>query len=72
MGGSFKIRGSIYKIQAHLNDVPGKGIVAVSVGNHAQGVSIAVRVFIATWVSFSKQEATKSYGVEVVLEGNDL
>jgi threonine dehydratase len=79
MGGSFKIRGATYKIQTHLKDVQGKGIVAASVGNHAQGVAIAARaagiparVFMPTWVSLSKQEATKSYGAEVVLEGNDL
>lgn len=79
MGGSFKVRGATYKIQTHLKEVQGKGIVAASVGNHAQGVAIAARasgiparIFMPTWVSLSKQEATKGYGAEVVLDGGDL
>jgi threonine dehydratase len=79
MGGSFKIRGATYKIQQHLEQVRQNGVVAASVGNHAQGVALAARaanvpatIVMPVWASISKQEATRNYGAEVILQGGSL
>lgn len=74
--GSFKIRGSYYKIH-QLNEVDcDKGIVACSAGNHAQGVALAAKknnikatIFLPDSAPISKVEATKSYGAKVKLVG---
>jgi threonine dehydratase len=39
-GGSFKVRGATYKIQPRLAELGPRGVVAASVGNHAQGVAL--------------------------------
>jgi threonine dehydratase len=74
-GGSFKIRGASYKIRSH----PGQGVVAASLGNHAQGVALAAKaagvaatIIMPTSASIAKQEATRGYGAELILEGKDL
>lgn len=73
--GSFKVRGAANK----LHDMRGKGVIAASMGNHAQGVAYAasrldIRAKIVMPLSSSiiKQEATKSYGAELVLHGATL
>lgn len=78
-GGSFKIRGASYKIQLHLEQVRQNGVVAASVGNHAQGVALAASaanvpatIVMPTWTSITKQEATRNYGAEVILQGDSL
>lgn len=78
-GGSFKIRGATYKIQSHLDEIKGKGVVAASVGNHAQGVALAARdagvlatIVMPVWASINKQEATAGYDAEVILKGKSL
>lgn len=78
-GGSFKIRGATYKIQSHIEEIKGKGVVAASVGNHAQGVALAARdagvpatIVMPVWASINKQEATRGYGAEVILKGKSL
>lgn len=77
-GGSFKIRGATYKILTK-SDQLGPGIVAASIGNHAQGVAMAARaagvpatIIMPVWTSITKQEATKEYGAEVILKGQTL
>ncbi len=77
--GSFKIRGALYKILNRRGEIGPRGVVAVSAGNHAQGVALAARQagVPATLVmpersSLAKQEATRSYGGEVILRGRDL
>ena len=77
-GGSFKIRGATYKILTKRDQL-GPGIVAASIGNHAQGVAMAARaagipatVVMPVWTSITKQEATREYGAEVVLKGQTL
>jgi threonine dehydratase len=74
-GGSFKIRGASYKIQSH----PGQGVVAASLGNHAQGVALAAKaagvpatIIMPTSASIAKQEATRGYGAELILKGESL
>ncbi len=70
--GSFKVRGAITKISQLKDKV--EGVVAVSAGNHAQGVAYAASIYNLKSVivmphnaSISKVEATKNYGGEVVL-----
>lgn len=77
--GSFKVRGAYNKI-ANLEDSKRKkGVVAVSTGNHAQGVALAAAIFdIASTIvmpkgaPISKIEATKGYGGRVILHGNSF
>ena len=39
--GSFKIRGSGYKIASLSDEEKARGVIACSAGNHAQGVALA-------------------------------
>ncbi len=78
-GGSFKVRGATYKIQSHLAGLQSKGVVAASVGNHAQGVALAARaagvsatIIMPSWASLAKQQATRGYGAELILSGESL
>ncbi|MBN1930156.1 MAG: threonine ammonia-lyase [Desulfobacterales bacterium] len=77
--GSFKIRGANYKLLKSLEDIGPGGVVAASAGNHAQGVALAAKqagisatIIMPEWASISKQEATRSYGGEVILIGQTL
>ena len=77
--GSFKIRGATFKIQSELGRIGKGGVVAASAGNHAQGVALAASraglastIVMPEWASISKQEATRGYGGEVILEGQSL
>jgi threonine dehydratase len=77
--GSFKIRGALFKIRSEFAGIGEQGVVAASAGNHAQGVAMAANlaglpstIIMPEWASISKQEATRGYGGEVVLEGQNL
>ena len=77
--GSFKLRGASVKIHELRERIGPEGVVAASAGNHAQGVALAAKRagFKATIVmpesaSLSKQEATQTYGGEVLLFGQNL
>ncbi len=77
--GSFKIRGATFKILSELDRIGEGGVVAASAGNHAQGVALAAStaglpstIVMPEWASISKQEATRAYGGEVILEGQSL
>jgi len=77
--GSFKIRGASYKILKDLRKIGHKGVVAASAGNHAQGVALAAKeagirstIVMPEWASISKQEATRSYGGEVIIWGQSV
>ncbi len=79
MGGSFKARGATNKIQSHLEQIRERGVIAASIGNHAQGVALAARtagipstIVMPIWASIAKQEATRGYGSEVILKGESL
>ena len=72
--GSFKIRGSYYKMSKLSDEERSKGVVACSAGNHAQGVALAAAksgiksvICLPDGAPISKIEATKSYGAEVCL-----
>lgn len=73
--GSFKIRGAYTK----LKSLPkGSRVVAASAGNHGQGVAYAAHFFdmkctvvMPRTASPAKVAATKSYGADVILYGNN-
>ena len=72
--GSFKVRGSYYKMSKLTEEEKARGVIACSAGNHAQGVALSAMrngikaVFcLPDGAPISKVEATKSYGAEVCL-----
>lgn len=72
--GSFKVRGSAYKISQLSAEEKAKGVIACSAGNHAQGVALAATkngikslICLPDSAPISKVEATKGYGAEVCL-----
>jgi threonine dehydratase len=72
--GSFKVRGSYYKISQLSEEEKAKGVIACSAGNHAQGVALAATkngikslICLPDGAPISKIEATKGYGAEVCL-----
>ena len=72
--GSFKVRGSAYKIAMLTDEEKKKGVIACSAGTHAQGVALAATkngikslICLPDSAPISKVEATKGYGAEVCL-----
>ena len=72
--GSFKVRGSYYKMTKLTPEERKRGVIACSAGNHAQGVALAAQkngikavICLPDGAPISKIEATKSYGAEVCL-----
>ena len=72
--GSFKVRGSAYKIAMLTDEEKKKGVIACSAGNHAQGVALAATkngikslICLPDSAPISKVEATKGYGADVCL-----
>ena len=77
--GSFKVRGAYNKIARLEENTRRKGVVAVSTGNHAQGVALAASLFgvdstivMPKGAPISKIEATRGYGGKVVLHGESF
>jgi threonine dehydratase len=77
--GSFKVRGATNKILVHQDECRKRGVIAASAGNHAQGVAVAAHaagvpatIVMPEWASLAKQEATRAYGAEVLIEGLTL
>ena len=75
--GAYKVRGAYYKISTLSEEERQKGLITASAGNHAQGVAYAAKEFGAkavivmpTTTPLIKVNRTKSYGAEVVLEGD--
>lgn len=72
--GSFKIRGSYFKISQLSDEEKANGVIACSAGNHAQGVALAATksgikslICLPDGAPISKVEATKRYGAQVCL-----
>ena len=72
--GSFKLRGSGYKISMLSEEEKKRGVIACSAGNHAQGVALAATksgvssiICLPDSAPISKIEATKRYGAQVCL-----
>ncbi|MEZ6037664.1 MAG: threonine ammonia-lyase [Planctomycetota bacterium] len=78
--GSFKDRGSCFKLQRLLEDPKSpKGVIAASAGNHAQGVAhhagrlgMPAKIVMPLTTPFSKVERTEGHGAEVVLYGESV
>lgn len=76
---SFKDRGALVKL-LQLSDAERKGgVIAVSAGNHAQGVAyhaqrlgIPATIVMPTNTSYMKIGHTKGFGADVVLHGENL
>lgn len=72
--GSFKVRGSYYKISQLSDEEKAKGVIACSAGNHAQGVALAATkngikslICLPDCAPISKVEATRGYGADICL-----
>ncbi|MEM5584043.1 threonine ammonia-lyase [Roseibium sp. AS2] len=77
--GAFKERGALVKLASLTEAEKTRGVVAVSAGNHAQGVAyhagrlgIPATIVMPVLTPFVKIAATRGYGAEVVLAGNTL
>ena len=77
--GSFKVRGAYYKIYKLISKGKVKKVVAVSAGNHAQGVAWAASkakiesiIFMPEFAPAAKISATRGYGAKVILYGRTI
>lgn len=77
--GSFKMRGATYKISRLTAAEKKRGVLAVSAGNHAQGVAWAAHRFgvkativMPTGSPLTKIKNTESLGAKVVLHGTSI
>ena len=76
--GSFKLRGAYNKIAKLTEEEKRKGVIASSAGNHAQGVALAAQklgikavIVMPKYTPLIKVEATRQYGAEVILAGEE-
>jgi threonine dehydratase len=76
--GSFKIRGATNRIAMLSPDEQAAGVVTASAGNHAQGVALSAtrmgvdsKIVMPEYAPISKVKATRNYGADVVLHGDD-
>lgn len=72
--GSFKVRGSYFKMSGLTQQEKENGVIACSAGNHAQGVALSAQkngikatIFLPSTAPISKIEATRQYGAEIQL-----
>lgn len=72
--GSFKVRGSYFKISQLSDEEKKNGVIACSAGNHAQGVALAATkngikslICLPEGAPISKVEATKKYGADICM-----
>jgi threonine dehydratase len=77
--GSFKERGALNKLLTLNENERGAGVVAMSAGNHAQGVAYHARrlgipatIVMPEGTPFTKIDRTESLGATVVLQGDNL
>jgi threonine dehydratase len=77
--GSFKERGALTKLLSLGPDERRAGVVAVSAGNHAQGVAyhahrldIPATIVMPEGTPFIKIDRTEAFGATVMLEGDSL
>ncbi|HEX6978334.1 MAG TPA: threonine ammonia-lyase [Alphaproteobacteria bacterium] len=77
--GSFKVRGALVKLLSLDPAACRRGVIAVSAGNHAQGVAYHARrlgipatIVMPRATPFTKVDRTAALGAKVVLEGEDL
>jgi threonine dehydratase len=72
-GGSFKLRGATNRLMQLSEEERGRGVVAFSSGNHAQGVAIAAKrlgidaiIVMPSDAPSLKVEGTRAQGAEIV------
>ena len=77
--GSFKPRGALVKLTSLKAAEAKRGVIAISAGNHAQGVAYHARalgiratIVMPETTPFNKVENTEELGARVVLEGRNL
>ncbi|HXZ00292.1 MAG TPA: threonine ammonia-lyase [Stellaceae bacterium] len=77
--GSFKERGALNKLLSLDADRRRAGVIALSAGNHAQGVArharrlgIPATIVMPADTPFTKVEHTEAYGARVLLRGSSL
>src|ERR1700723_2562082 len=77
--GSFKERGALNKLLTLNANEHGAGVVAMSAGNHAQGVAYHARrlgipatIVMPEGTPFIKIDRTEAYGAKVLLKGDSL
>lgn len=77
--GSFKTRGAAAKLTTLTDAQKKAGVIAMSAGNHAQGVAfhagrlgIPATIVMPKGTPFNKMRKTRDYGGSVVLEGETL
>ncbi len=76
---SFKDRGALNKLASLGPEARGRGVIAMSAGNHAQAVAyhaarleIPATIVMPVTTPFVKVEATQAHGAEVVLDGETV
>lgn len=76
---SFKVRGAYIKLVSLTPEEKQKGVIAMSAGNHAQGVAyhaqqmgIPATIVMPKNTPIAKIESTEKFGCTVVLEGQNL
>ena len=77
--GAFKIRGAYNKLSQLSDEERQRGVITASAGNHAQGVAYAAQklgikavICMPATTPILKVEATRAFGVEVVLHGDSF
>lgn len=77
--GSFKFRGAFNKIAQLSQEEKDRGVIACSAGNHAQGVALTSKllgiksiIVMPKGAPQAKVDATRGYGAEVMLEGEQF
>jgi len=77
--GSFKDRGAYIRLKGLSNDEAKRGVIAMSAGNHAQGVAyhaqrlgIPATIVMPEFAPFSKVERTRAFGARILLTGDTL
>jgi threonine dehydratase len=77
--GSFKERGALNRLLALSDNERRAGVIAMSAGNHAQGVAYHARrlgipatIVMPLGTPFTKIDRTEALGAKVVLEGDGL
>lgn len=77
--GSFKSRGALTKILSLSDEERRRGIIAVSAGNHAQGVAyhtqrlgISATIVMPVTTPIAKVDGTQALGATVILSGENL
>jgi len=77
--GSFKDRGAFNKLKSLTPAEARNGVIAMSAGNHAQGVAcfaqrlgIPATIVMPQGTPFNKTERTKGFGARVLIEGDTI